>query len=148
MIDLWLKEDLEEIFSKNIVAVFIDEHTDAEFILDILNKTFNVHRANSEIEELHVKYLIEKEQPSATKHVIYTNLVKDDLKYIREYCEVNGCLDIRHLENYIKGKVHKALNLNINMPKDELITAAKVSIGKDLSYWRPCNTFCVTARFK
>ncbi|MFA3790847.1 PglZ domain-containing protein [Aliiglaciecola sp. SL4] len=135
MIDLWLKEDLEEIFSKNIVAVFIDEHTDAEFILEILNKTFKVHQANSEIEELHVKYLIEKEQPSATKHVIYTNLVKDDLKYIREYCEVNGCLDIRHLENYIKGKVHKALNLNINMPKDELITAAKVSIGKDLTYW-------------
>jgi len=135
MIDLWLKEDLENIFSKNIVAVFIDEHTDAEFILDILNKTFNVHQANSEIEELHVKYLIEKEQPSATKHVIYTNLAKGDLKYIREYCEVNGCLDIRHLENYIKAKVHKALNLNINLPKDQLITAAKMSIGKDLSYW-------------
>lgn len=135
MIDLWLKEDLDKIFNKNIVAVFIDESKDADFLLKTLSKTFNVHQANSEIEELHVKYLIEKEQPSATKHVIYTSRARSELKYIREYCEVNGCLDIRHLQNYIKEKVHQSLNLNINLPKDELIAAAKVSVGKDLTYW-------------
>ena len=135
MIDLWLKEDLDKIFNKSVVAVFIDETTDAEFLLKTLEKTYRVHRANSEIEELHVKYLIEKEQPSTTKHLVYTNLAEGELKYIREYCEVNGCLDIRHLQNYIKGKVHQTLNLNINLPKDELITAAKMSVGKDLTYW-------------
>lgn len=135
MIDLWLKEDLDKIFNKNVVAVFIDETTDAEFLLKTLEKTYRVHRANTEIEELHVKYLIEKEQPSTTKHLVYTNLAEGELKYIREYCEVNGCLDIRHLQNYIKGKVHQTLNLNINLPKDQLITAAKMSVGKDLTYW-------------
>lgn len=27
------------------------------------------------------------------------------------------------------------MNLNINLPKDELITAAKVSVGKEQTYW-------------
>src|SRR5690606_18830195 len=30
---------------------------------------------------------------------------------------------------------HKQLNLNINLPKEELIAAAKVSVGKSQTYW-------------
>lgn len=48
---------------------------------------------------------------------------------MREYCETHGCIEIRYLQNYIKDKVHQALNLNINLPKDELIAAAKVSVN-------------------
>ncbi|NLD51231.1 MAG: PglZ domain-containing protein, partial [Clostridiaceae bacterium] len=52
-----------------------------------------------------------------------------------EYCETNSCLEIRYLQNYIKEKVHQTINLNINFPKEELIAAAKVSVGKDKTYW-------------
>ncbi len=135
MIDAWLKSDLGKIFEKHPVAVLIDESGDAEFLLNTIDNQCTIHTANSEIEELHVKYLIESEQPSSNKYLIYTRTPRDELKYIREYCETNGCLEIRYLQNYIKEKVHQTLNLNINLPKDELIAAAKVSIGKDRTYW-------------
>ena len=135
MIDSWFKKDLEQIFEKHSVAVFIDESGDAEFLLHIGENEHTIHTAHSEIEELHVKYLIESEQPSSKKYLIYTHTAKDALKFVREYCETNGCLEICYLQNYIKDKVHQTLNLNINLPKEELIAAAKVSVGKDQTYW-------------
>ena len=135
MIDTWLQNDLNNIFATHPVAVLIDESGDANFLLQTLEQDYTVYCANSEIEELHVKYLIEREQPSAKKYLIYTRTAKDKLKFVREYCETHGCLEIRYLQNYIKDKVHQTLNLNINLPKEELITAAKVSIGKDKGYW-------------
>lgn len=135
MIDIWFKKDLKNILDKHSVAVFIDESGDAEFLLRSVENDYTVHTAQTEIEELHVKYLIERQQPSQAKFLIYTQNKKEDLKFLREYCETNGCLEIRYLQNYIKDKVHQTLNLNINLPKDELISAAKVSVGKDRTYW-------------
>jgi hypothetical protein len=135
MIDIWLKTDLNTIFKISSVAVFIDESGDAEFLLRTLEHDCKIHIANSDIDELHAKYLIEREQSSPTKHLIYTRTPKDKLKFVRDYCEINGCLDIRYLQNYIKDHVHRELKLNINLPAEELIAAAKVSIGKEKSYW-------------
>lgn len=135
MIDSWLKTDLNNIFKTSYVAVFIDESGDAAFLLRTLKHDYTIHIANSEIDELHAKYLIEGEQPSQTKHLIYTQTQKDKLKFVRDYCEINGCLDIRYLQNYIRDHVHRELKLNINLPSEELIAAAKVSIGKDKTYW-------------
>lgn len=135
MIDIWFKKDLQNIFEVHPVAVFIDESGDAEFLLRTVENEFTVYEAHSEIEELHVKYQIEREQPSSKKYLIYTRTAKDNLKFVREYCETNGCLGIRYLHNYIKDKVHQTLNLNINLPNEELIAAAKISIGKDKGYW-------------
>ena len=135
MIDTWIKNDLERIYEKHPVAVLIDQAGELVFLHAFLRKTYTVFTADSELEELHVKYLIEREDHSAGKILILTRTPKDDLKYAREYCETNGCLEIAHLENYIKARVHQALNLNINLPKAELIAAAQVSVGKDLTYW-------------
>lgn len=134
MIDQWLKKDLDTIFKQHSVAVFIDESSDGQFLLKTLGDEYSIHEAHSELEELHVKYLLEKEQPASIT-VIYTTTPKEKLKFIREYCETNGCVEIRYLQNYIKDKVHQTLNLNINLPQEELIAAAKMSVGKDRTYW-------------
>ncbi|MBN1546920.1 MAG: PglZ domain-containing protein [Syntrophaceae bacterium] len=135
MIDTWFKNDLEKVYETHPVAVFIDESGDAEFLLKTVENEFTIHHAGSELEELHVKYLIERAQPTHEKFLIYTRLKRDDLKFIREYCETNGCIEIRYLQNYVKDKVHRKLNLNINLSKEDLISAAKVSVGKDQTYW-------------
>lgn len=139
MIDTWFKEDLARILEKHPVAVFIDESGEADFLLKSLKGDCEVYRTNGELDELEAKYRIEKalqnNPASEHKFVIYTQLNKDDLSFVREYCETNGCIEIRYLQNYIKDKVHQTLNLNINLPKDELVAAAKVSVGKDRTYW-------------
>ncbi|MFO0383224.1 MAG: hypothetical protein ACK506_16095 [Pirellula sp.] len=135
MIDTWFRNDLQAIFEQHAVAVFIDEGGDAEFLLKTVESECTIHRANSELEELHVKYLVEKSRPSQERFLIYSRSPKDDLKFIREYCETCGCLEIRYLQNYIKDKVHQTLNLNINLSQEDLVAAAKVSVGKDRAYW-------------
>ncbi len=134
MIDKWFKQDLQSIPDQHSVAVFVDEFGDAEFLLRTVANDYTIYRASSEIEELHVKYRIEREQPSKTKFLIYTNSRKEELKFIREYRETNGCLDIRYLQNYIKDKVHQTLKLNLNLSKEDLSAAAKVSVGKERTY--------------
>jgi len=135
MIEKWFLKDLKNIYKNHSVAVVIDESGDAGFLLKTVRDEFTIHQANSELEELHVKYLIEKVLPSNEKFLVYTLLKKHELKFLREYCETNGCLEIRSLQNYIKDKVHQTLNLNINLPKEDLVAAAKVSVGKDHTYW-------------
>jgi len=135
VIDQWFKKDLQNIYDTHPVAVFIDESGDAEFLLKTVEKDFTIHRTDSEVEELQVKCLIERDRSNNEKFLIYTRSKKDDLKFIREYCETNGCLEIRYLQNYIKEKVRQTLNLNINLSKEDLISAGKVSIGNTETYW-------------
>ena len=67
--------------------------------------------------------------------MIYTQIAKKQLTFVREYCETSGYVEIRYLHNYIKTKVLNTLNLNINLPDNDLVAAAKVSVGKDRTYW-------------
>lgn len=135
MIDVWFEKDLMNIWAHHSIAVFIDESGEAEFLLNTLKDEYTIYKTNNDIDELYVKHLIEKALPSNQKFLIYSKLEKEKLKFIREYCETNGSIEIRYLQNYIKEKVHQTLNLNINLSKEELIAAAKVSIGKDQTYW-------------
>ncbi|NJY61423.1 PglZ domain-containing protein [Salinimicrobium sp. CDJ15-81-2] len=135
MIDNWFKKDLEKIYKTHQLAVFIDESKEAGFLLDVVKDNYKIFTANTELDELKIKYEIEKSRDNGDKYFIYTTTPREDLKFIREYCETNGAIEIKYLQNYVREKVHKNLNLNLNLEKEELISAAKVSIGKDQTYW-------------
>ena len=135
MIDTWFKKDLEKIYASHSIVVFTDESNEAGFLLDVVKESCTIYHTHNDMDELKAKYEIEKQADSLTRTLIYTTNSKDKLKFIREYCETNGCIEIKYFEHYIKKKVNEHLNLNINLPKDELITAAKVSVGKDQNYW-------------
>ena len=135
MIDTWFKKDLEKIYNDHPITVFVDESKESEFLLKEVKNKYQLYLVNTELEELKAKYEIEKNPDNHSKILIYTTTPKEDLKFIREYCETNGCIEIKYLENYIKQKVHKHLNLNLHLDKEELISAAKVSVGKDQTYW-------------
>lgn len=57
------------------------------FLLKTLGAEYTIQLANSEFEELHVKYLVEKAQPHTQHFLIYTRSKKDDFIFILEYCE-------------------------------------------------------------
>ena len=120
---------------KNII-VFIDESREGSFLLNCVSDDIVRYEANDEIEELKVKYFIEKENNDSKKYIIYTNTPKDKLKFIREYCEIDGNIYITNIQNYIKQKIFENLKENINKTDSELLSAAKNSIGKNEIYWR------------
>lgn len=135
MIDTWFKKDLEKIFNTHTIAIFIDESKEAAFLLDKVKDNYQLFHTANEIDELKVKFEIEKKANESVKYLIYTNTPKEQLKFIREYCETNGSVEIKHLDRYIKEKVVTHLNINLHLEKEELIAAAKVSLGKDQTYW-------------
>ena len=135
MIDSWFKKDIQKIIDTHQIAVFIDESKEARFLFDAIKNEFVVFEVSNELEELKVKYEVEKNRNNTNKFLVYTTTPKENLKFIREYCETNGVVEIKYFQNYIKEKVHKNINLNINLEKEELISAAKVSVGKDQTYW-------------
>lgn len=135
MIDNWFKKDIDKIWGNHSIVVLVDESTKASFLLEKLKNEVTIYNVANEVEELKAKYEIEKSKGNGDKYLIYTSTPKDNLKFVREYCETNGCIEIKYLDHYIKKKVSQHLNLNINLPKEELISAAKVSVGKDQTYW-------------
>ena len=135
MIDTWFKKDLEKIVDTHQIVVFIDESKEAAFLLDVVKDNYQLHTTSTELEELKVKYEIEKNRNKDSKFLIYTTTPKEKLKFVREFCETNGCIEIKYIQNYIKDKVLSNLNLNLHLEKEELISAAKVSLGKDQTYW-------------
>lgn len=135
MIDTWFKKDIEKIFNTHPIVIFIDESKEATFLLEEVKEKYQTFNTTNEIDELKVKFEIEKKIVEGGKYLIYTNTPKEQLKFIREYCETNGSIEIKHLDRYIKEKVATHLNINLNLEKEELIASAKVSLGKDQTYW-------------
>ncbi len=134
MIDKWFIQDLNSILDKKDRAVVICEDDNGLFFRDLIPAKFKVFEAETVLDELEVKYVIEKNHRD-DKVVVFTAIPKDKLKFTREYCETGGCIEIKKAHNYISEKIFKKLNKNIQLLQEELITAAKVSIGKDDEYW-------------
>ena len=106
MIDNWFNSDIEKIHVSNDIVVFIDGSKEARFLADTVDKSIKILETSNEIEELNAKFEIEKNVGNGTKYLIYTWVPKDRLKFIREYCETNGCIEIKYLDHYLKKKVN------------------------------------------
>ncbi|NBK97602.1 MAG: hypothetical protein EOM50_06215, partial [Erysipelotrichia bacterium] len=138
MIDKWFKKELDSIYEKHLIVVIIDESKKAKFLLNNLDCI--LYEVHNEIDELRVKYEIEKQGEYSNKYLIYTQIPKEHLRYIREYCETNGAIEIKYLHHYIKEKVYQSLHVNLTLSEEELVSAAFVSIGKSEDYWKKLAT--------
>lgn len=134
MIDKWFLEDIQKSLKNTNRLVFIDEGGNADFLRRLIPSGYILKEANNEIEELKAKYETEKSHKDQPV-IFYTNTPQTDLKYLREYCETGSVLEIKYLKNYIQKKVLEHLDLNLSSKQEELIPAAKLSIGKDQTYW-------------
>jgi len=134
MIDKWFTQDIEQILKeKNRIVISVADEN-AAFLHDLIPDTYPVFQTANEIEELKAKYEIEKNHAD-NKVVIFTKTSRENMKFIREYCETCGCIDIKYLHNYVKEKVHATLELNLALTANEITTAAKMSRGKSADYW-------------
>jgi hypothetical protein len=134
MIDKWFAEDIEKILKEKNRIVISSGGENARFIETLIPNHYLVLKTDNEIDELKVKYTIEKDYLDK-KIIIFTSTPRENLKFIREYCETCGCIEIKYLHNYVKEKVHGKLGLNLQLAADEIVTAAKISAGKSTDYW-------------
>ena len=135
MIENWLKKDIERTYNRGRNRfVLIDPHRDFYFLLDTLPDSWVRIEAHTDTDEIKAKS--EAEKKYSEKNVLfYTTIQREKLKFLREYCETNGYLELTNAHNYIKEKVHEHTGLNLNLSKEELLTAAQAGIGQLKSYW-------------
>ena len=135
MIDTWLHQDIKQTFDRGYSRfVLSDLQGEASYLLTHLPENWTILEAHTELDELHAKYLAETEH-SNQPVVFYTRIPIEKLTFLMEYAMIGGKLSIAQFQQYIKKQVHDHVGLNLNLDKDELLTAAKVSVGKDKTYW-------------
>ncbi|MFA5455769.1 MAG: hypothetical protein WC272_10690 [Sulfurimonas sp.] len=135
MIDKWFRKDIDEKLKKHNIVVIIDESKNAFFLLGTL-EDIEVFEIYDEMDEIRAKYEIEKQKETKKHFIIYTQTPKENLKFVREYCETNEVIEIKFLHNYVKSKVHDYLRLNLSLGEEGIVTAAKISVGNGEEYWR------------
>lgn len=136
MLDNWFINDIQKILAQNNRLVIIDEYNKCNFLFELLYKNkYKIYKADTELDELKVKYQIEKDG-LRQKSIVITHTPLDKLTFLREYAETNGLLIIKYIHRYISDKITEHLSFEINLEEDELVTAGKLSFGKEKLYWK------------
>jgi hypothetical protein len=148
MLDNWFLSDVKNKLENNSHLVIIDEQNKCDFLFELLDtQKYKLYRSDCELDELKVKYQIEKDS-SGQKNIIITHTLIDKLTFLREYAETNGHLIIKFVHRYISDKIDEHLPFDIKLEEDELVTAGKLSFGKDKVYWKSVSVKGISGIFE
>lgn len=144
MIDKWVLVDIEKYVAQRNRVVLLDPLGQCDYLIPhIEDKGYVVLKTDSTKreewqrvkEELFLRYDAEKKHRS-DKVVFYVTRPQTEMSFLFDYCFTHGCVDLTHPEEWLKKKLFQHTGLQVNMDSSKLKTAAKSSIGKDLSWWK------------
>lgn len=136
MLDKWFIEDIQTGLKTANRFVIIDPEESCSKLMNVLKKknVAPIFNAPTEVEELKVKYELEKDYNNE-KAIIYTTIPLDKLVWLREYCETGSKLEITFLHRYITEKVTKKLHFDLSSQPENIIALGKLSIGRKQDFW-------------
>lgn len=143
MVDQWIQQELQQQLSRRQLVVVLDPEGQLEQLVpawvQVGNKVLQLDHTLAEEwrrvkEELFLRVAIEKAEKVNT--VIYSKRPKKQLSFLYDYTETHGVLDFSNAEEWLRKKLFAETGLQIQLGKDELLTAAKASIGKDIKWWK------------
>lgn len=144
MIDQWFLKDIEEKIAKRKRLVVLDPSRSYEFLIRIAEeKGYTILRTDDKAtkeyqrvkDEMLLRY--EAETNYADENVIfYSTRPQEQLSFIFDYCFTHGCIDFSNPVEWLKNLLFRATGLQITMDNHLLISAAKLSVGKNLDWWK------------
>ena len=144
MIDKWFMQDIEKLAKRRKRVVVVDPTASCEFLIKIAeNDGYTVLRTDKNLteewqrvkEELFLRY--EAETGHKEESVIfYATREKNKLSFLFDYCFTHGCIDLTRPAEWIKERLFTHTGLQITMDSSSLLTAAKLSIGKNIAWWK------------
>ena len=144
MTEQWLLQDINRLLQHRQRVVLYDPTGQCGFMLPILQQNqITILKTDSSVsekwqqekEELLLRHEAEtvyKERPV----VFYVTRQQDKLSFLFDYCFTHGCLDLSHPQDWLKRKIFTYTGLQVQLDNPMLLTAAKMGIGKDLSWWK------------
>jgi hypothetical protein len=134
MLKEWLISDIEEALAKSSRVVISDPFCFLTFMVKELSD-YTVITINHPTEEMEAR--CEAQVLHANSNVILLCFFSSQqVVHLREFAGVGGYINFDNPEEYLRRKLYEALGVNVTLPKDKLLFSAKVSIGKDLKWWK------------
>lgn len=135
MIEKWFNNDIEQHMSVGHRVVVCDARSDGAFLMKYLRSDIRVINVKNELEELEARYEVEKYHKN-NDVVFYVVMPKDKLKFLLEFAQTGGLIDLTDMELYTKQRLFVASGTNATVDGKNLVMAAKLSVGKDLNWWK------------
>lgn len=144
MIDKWFLEDIEHQMKQRKRVVILDPQAECEFLLPFLDtKGYTIIKTDRSFtedwqtvkEELLLRYKVETEFKDK-EVVFYVTRAQNKLSFLFDYCFTHGCLDLSNLVEWLKEKLFAKTGLQVQNDNRWLLTAGKLSIGKDIAWWK------------
>lgn len=135
MIDIWFKEDIAKRLVVSHRLVVRDESGSASWLLNYCPGSITVMTVCNEADELKARYEAEKHY-AGEDVIFYAKLPIGKLTFLTEYAETGGMLDLSNTGEYIRRIAFGHLHTNTAIGSDNLVIAAKLSCGKDETWWR------------
>ena len=144
MIDTWFKQDVEHQLSRGNRVVILDPHGQCGFLLSLLtNSGYVIIKTDSKLtehwqivkEELLLRHQAEVSHKSEPV-IFYVTREKGKLSFLFDYCSTHGCLDLSKPNEWLKQKLFAYIGIQIQMENPLLLTAAKLGLGKDITWWK------------
>lgn len=144
MTEQWLLQDINKLMLHRNRVVILDPMNQCGFILPILEQNgFNILRTDGKItehwrqqqEELFLRQAAETSLKDR-QIIFFITRSQDKLTFLFDYCFTYGCLDLSHPQDWIRKKMFSNTGLQVQLENSLLLTAAKLSIGKNLTWWK------------
>ena len=144
MTDTWIIQDIEKQIAHRNLVVMIDPLGQCSFLLPhIQKKKYTILKTDDAYteewqkvkEELFIRYEAETKHKQ-DKLIIYTTRPQSELTFLFDYCFTHGCIDLSNPGEWLRKKLFTSTGLQVSMDSPMLLSAAKLGLGKDLSWWK------------
>lgn len=134
MFDRWLISDIEGAVRKSDRVVISDPKHFVTFMVKEL-KDYAIITLNSPDEEMNAR-LQAMTAHHDSKVIFLCFFPSKDIRQLMEFSGVGGFIDLDNPDQYVRTKLYKEGLGNVTLPEPKLLLAAKLSIGKDLTWWK------------
>lgn len=144
MIDQWFLKDVEYQISRGNRAVILDPDGQCGFLMSLLpSSNYVILKTDNALAEhwqtVKEELLLRQKAETEFKDIpviFYVTRKKSKLSFLFDYCATHGCLDLGNPSEWLKQKLFSNTGLQVHMDSSLLMTAAKLGIGKDISWWK------------
>lgn len=143
MVDKWLQQELQHKLQNRQLVVVLDPEQQLDQLVPLWDKKIGkIYPLDSSLseewqrtkEELFLRVEIEKEDKVPT--IIYSQREKKQLSFLYDYTETHGVIDFSNPEEWLRRKLFAETGMQVQLSKEDLLTAAKASVGKDIKWWK------------
>jgi hypothetical protein len=144
MTDNWILQDIEKHITHRNRVVILDPTGQCSYLLPFIEKhSYTILKTDNTKteewqtvqEELMLRYDAESKYKNE-KVVFYVTRPISKLSFLFDYCFTHGCLDLSNTEDWLRKKLFASTGHQITLENPMLLTAAKLGIGKDISWWK------------